>query len=482
MLKSIVLFFSLPFSLLTFVAAQQSETKSPYLIGEVTVSETNARFFCEDKASFHVDRLALTCNGSNSLGDLLAYHTPAMIRQYGPAGFLNSISLRGTGTNHTQVSWNGFSINSPTTGQADLSLIPAGFMQQVDVISGASGTSFGSGTFGGTVNMVNKPDWKNRFRIEYAADGGSFGTISNRLKVQAGNQHWQYHASFLHQHAENDFRYTDRYKYGSPVLQRQHNAFDAAGLIQSLFLNLKDGSLLEAGSWYQQKVLEVPALMGNYSAGNALQKDSAFRVFLAYRKLFGKSALMVRTAWFTDDLHYTDKVNEEDVAFSINSRIGARQLRNEAEYRYYPSDKITVGAGADYNSLNGISSNYGNRIHEDEFGLSAFMKLHLGKWTSNLGLRKEFLEGTDPGLLYSIGWRYKASNSWFSGPISPTNSGSHPLTRSTGSREEIPTCGLKKGGVSMPASKDNWFPVPGRLHCSTLPVAFFSASTTGYNG
>jgi vitamin B12 transporter len=408
-LKSILLFFCLTFYLLIPVIAQQIEPMPSYMIGEVTVLETNARFFCEDKAFFRVDRLSLSYNRNNSLGDILVYQTPAMIRQYGPAGFLTSISIRGTGTNHTQVNWNGFAINSPTTGQADLSLIPAGFMQQVDVINGASGTSFGSGTFGGTVNMVNKPDWDNRFSAEYAADAGSFGTINSRLKVVAGNHRWQYHASFLYQHAQNDFPYTDMYKYGSPVTQRQHNAFDAAGLIQSFFLNLKDGSMLEAGSWYQQKVLEVPALMGNYTASNALQKDSTFKIFLTYRKQFGKSGLMIRTAWFTDDLHYTDKISSADDGFSIDSKIGARQMRNEAEYRYTFSEKVTLGAGADYNSLNGISSNYNNRIHEDELAFSAFMKLKLGKWTGNLGLRKEFLEGYDPGLLYSFGWQYKAS-------------------------------------------------------------------------
>jgi len=166
---------------------------------------------------------------------------------------------------------------------------------------------------------------------------------------------------------------------------------------------------LESGSWYQQKVLEVPSLMGNYTASNALQKDSAFRIFLTYRKQFRRSGLMIRTAWFTDDLHYTDKIGKEDDVYSIDSKIGARQLRNEVEYRYYLSDRIILGAGADYNSLNGISGNYGNRIHENELALSAFMKLDLGKWTGDLGLRKEFLEGTSPRLLYSLGWRYKAA-------------------------------------------------------------------------
>jgi vitamin B12 transporter len=406
-LKPIIILFFLWYCLLIPSVAQQTEQATTCMIPEVMVSETNACFFCEDKASFHVDPLTLNHNGHNSLGDILICQTPVMVRQYGPAGFLSSVSVRGTGTNHTQITWNGIAINSPATGQADLSLIPAGFMQQVDVINGASGTLFGSGTFGGMVNMVNNPDWENRFATEYTADGGSFGTISNRISVQTGNHRCQYNASFLHQHADNDFPYTDRYKYGNPVLRRQHNAFAATGIIQNFFLKFKDGSMLEAGSWYQQKVLEIPALMGNYTASNALQKDSTFKIYVAYRKLIGKSVFMMRTAWLTDDLHYTDKIHAEDNAFSIDSKIGTRQLRNEAEYRYYLSGRVTLGAGADYNALSGISNNYGFRVQENEIAFSAFMKLHLGKWTGDLGLRKEFLEGPDPALLYSFGWKYK---------------------------------------------------------------------------
>lgn len=393
------------------VTAQKNESVSQYVIPEIIVTETNARFFCEDKPTFHVDPLILQHNAHDNLGTVLSCQSPVTVRLYGSSGSLASVSLRGTGTNHTQVNWNGFPINSPTTGQADLSLIPSGFMQQVDIINGASGALFGSGTFGGTVNMVNKPDWKNRAGIACTFDGGSFGTINSRVMARIGNRYIQYHISYIRQETENDFYYTDHYKYGNPVLCRKHNSYRSSGLIQNIFINLPRGNTLEAGGWYQQKIFELPALMGAYQESNAVQKDSTLRIYITYRKMFEKSRLVLKSAWFTDDLRYTDKISGDDDEFSIDSKIGARQLLNDLEYRYYFSRRLIVGAEAAFSSLTGISNNYSQRIHENEFSVSSFLKLNLGKWVGNLGLRKEYYEGTDPGLLYSLGWRYKMSES-----------------------------------------------------------------------
>ncbi len=406
------IFFFVPAYCLLFPAdAQQTDAVSHYVIHEVRLVENNARFFSEDKPAFHVDPQALSYNAHDNLGELLTFNAPALIRSYGPSGSLASVSLRGTGTNHTQVSWNGFPINSPATGQADLSLVPAGFMQQVDVVHGASGALYGSGTFGGSVNMANKPDWENRANITWTIDGGSFSTLNNRLWARVGNRNIQYHVAAIHQEAENDFRYTDRYKYGRPVLFREHNAYHSTGLMQNVFLNLPEGHRLEAGCWYQQKTLELPALMGNYSASNVMQKDSTLKLYLTYRKLFEKSGFVLKSAYFTDNIRYTDKINPRDEAYSIDSKIGVKRWLNELEYRYYLSEKLIIGACAAYNNLAGSSNNYHGRIREHELSFSAFLKITLGKWIGNLGLRREYYEGTDPGLLYTAGWRFKASES-----------------------------------------------------------------------
>ncbi len=406
--KAIILliFYAALFSL----SAQQNENIAHYHITEVTLTETNTRFFCDDYHTTQINPDVLKLNSNYDLGSILVYHSNANIRRYGSAGSLTSISLRGTGANHTQINWNGFTVNSPATGQADLSLLPAGLMQQIEITNGSSGALFGSGTFGGSVNLVNKPNWKNVYSVAYSGMGGSFGTYNNLLSLKIGRQWVQYHLSFIKQDAGNNFPYTDIYKYGAPRLRREHNEYHGKGIIQNLFFNLPRGNTVEAGCWYQQKDLQLPAIMGNYQPSNANQKDSSFRAYIRYRKLFEQASIIIKSAYFTDQLRYTNKINPDDEYYSVDSHIGSKQWLNELEYRYYWSDKIITGAAASYNYLTGISNNYRQEIKENELAVSSFIKLNMKKWIGNAGLRKEFYEGTDPRVLYSLGWRYVFSD------------------------------------------------------------------------
>jgi len=409
-LKKIFLTFFIFLVFSFFIAAQQSENTVHYNIPEVTFIESNARFFCDDYHTINIDQDVLKYNNHIDLGSLLLYQSNANIKQYGPAGSLSSVSLRGTGANHTQINWNGFPVNSPTTGQADLSLMPAGLMQNIEIINGASGALFGSGTFGGSVNMVNRPNWNNKVAVLYSFNGGSFETYNNLFSVKIGRPWIQYHFSFISQYAKNNFPYTDIYKYHNPRLRREHNEYHGTGLIQNLFFNLPQGNTVETGCWYQHKDLQLPAIMGNYQPSNAHQKDSSFRAYLRYRKLFEQASLVLKTAYFIDQLRYTNKINAHDENYSIDSHIGSKRLLNEIEYRYYWSDKIITGAAASYNYLIGISNNYSQLISEHELAVSTFIKVNMKKWIGNAGLRKEFYDGTDPGILYSLGWRYVLSD------------------------------------------------------------------------
>ena len=55
-----------------------------------------------------------------SLADMLAHNSPVYIKSHG-RGTAATVSLRGTGASHTQVMWNGMSMNSPLFGMMDLS-------------------------------------------------------------------------------------------------------------------------------------------------------------------------------------------------------------------------------------------------------------------------------------------------------------------------------------------------------------------------
>jgi outer membrane cobalamin receptor len=406
MFKSLTFSFVIILAFLGKISAQTGEMPVKHIEG-VTIIKSNRDFFSDDNPTFSLDP-PLKIDRQQNLGYMLERESGVLIRSYGGTGSLVSVSLHGTGSNHTQVSWNGFPLNSPTTGQADLSLIPSGFMQTVEIINGASGALYGSGTFGGSINMSNEPDWNNRLTAEYSFDAGSFGAFGNSLFLKTGKRRIQYHISAISGRVENDFPYRDYYRHNSPRERAEHNAFRNRGIIQNVYLNLGKGNYLEAGIWNQYKTKEMPPLMGSYHDNNAFQKDSLFRSYLCYRKISEKSALVIRSGYFSDYLHYTDKLNKEDSSLTVNSEIASRRLMNEADYRYYISSSVIVGGGASYNISTGTSVNYPGEIREHEYAFFGNLKIKWNDWILNTGLRKEFYDQINPPLQYSFGIRYKA--------------------------------------------------------------------------
>ena len=64
------------------------------------------------------DSVTLKENIALSIADVLTFNSPLFVKQYGRAT-LSTVSFRGTGPSHTQVTWNGMRINNPMFGMTD---------------------------------------------------------------------------------------------------------------------------------------------------------------------------------------------------------------------------------------------------------------------------------------------------------------------------------------------------------------------------
>ena len=127
---------------------------------------------------------ALLKNQNANLGEILMFTTPVVIQQYGGSGSLTTLSFRGTGSNHTQVNWNGFPLNAIGTGEMDLSLASTDVANQIQLIHGASGAMYGNGTFGGAIEMNNIPDWNNRLNVKFNSEIGAFDNNLKQIHFQ----------------------------------------------------------------------------------------------------------------------------------------------------------------------------------------------------------------------------------------------------------------------------------------------------------
>ena len=131
--------------------AQKSITDSIYTIQGIDVYCTRLESFALGATVQQFDSTALRNHKSESLSNLLSY-SGASIKSNG-AGGLSTLMLRGGGSSHTSIIWNGLNIQSPMSGSTDFSIFPVNMFSSVKLQYGGSGTLFGSGAVAGVVHL-----------------------------------------------------------------------------------------------------------------------------------------------------------------------------------------------------------------------------------------------------------------------------------------------------------------------------------------
>ncbi len=398
----------LGWSLLSPLVGFASDTL--HYISEVKIIQSRYSYFSEDKKITRIDSSAILYNGSSNLGEILSSLTSVNIPLYGISGSLATISLRGSGPNHTSVIWNGFPVNSITTGGIDLSLIPGYFFEEILINHGASGSVYGNGTFGGSVVIKNSPDWDNRYDVKLSAEYGSFEYRNYGFKIMFGSPQIQYKIYGFYNSAENDFPYRDIEKSGNPELRLGHNQLRNVGIIQNGYLKLNNNNSIDFGLWYQVKQKEIPEIMGSYGQSNQVQHDSSFKAFVKWSKLFRQSSLEIKTAYLYDYLRYTDKNNASDDFYSIDSRINTGRILGDINYRYYLNRYVSLDVGGVYSFHSAKTGNYTGSEEENHTDIFTGVKFKSSGLVTNFTLRRMFSKYRDPGLLYSLGFNYQILN------------------------------------------------------------------------
>ncbi|MDQ3048949.1 MAG: Plug domain-containing protein, partial [Bacteroidota bacterium] len=127
---------------------QSPDPDSSLQLNVVEVSGSRQTVFSSGNKTETLDSLLLEKYNTN-LADILINESQIFIKSYG-LGSLATTSFRGAGSSHTAVLWNGFNLQSPMNGLLDVSLVPSGFIKNIQIQYGGSGALWGSGAVGGT--------------------------------------------------------------------------------------------------------------------------------------------------------------------------------------------------------------------------------------------------------------------------------------------------------------------------------------------
>ncbi|MDA3844755.1 MAG: TonB-dependent receptor plug domain-containing protein, partial [Candidatus Kapabacteria bacterium] len=113
-------------------------------------------------------------SSSLQISDVLENVPGVFIKNYGGAGGMKTISMRGTSAQQTIVMIDGMRINSNQNGIVDLSTLPMSFIDDIEVVRGGNAAFFGGNSVGGAVNIRTNID-KQSAKINASAKYGSYG-------------------------------------------------------------------------------------------------------------------------------------------------------------------------------------------------------------------------------------------------------------------------------------------------------------------
>ncbi len=309
-----------------------------------------------------LDSAILKENIALSIADVLAFNSPIFVKQYGRAT-LSTVSFRGTGPSHTQVTWNGMRINNPMLGMTDFSMIPSYFIDDASLLHGTSSVNETGGGLGGLVRLSTTPAAADGFGLQYVQGIGMYRTFDEFLRLTWGDEHWQVSTRAVYQSSANDFKYRNRDKkeniydedkniIGSyyPTERNKSGAFDDVHVLQEVYYNTGRGDRFGLNAWYINSNRELPVTTTDYADDRQFenrQREHTLRSIVSwdhYRSTWKTAAKAgyIHT-WMAYD--YRRDPGSGTMTSMTRARNKVNTLYGQVEGEYTPNDRWFFTAG-----------------------------------------------------------------------------------------------------------------------------------------
>lgn len=351
-----------------------------------------------------LDTTALQAHTTGTLAELLTASSPIYVKSYGQ-GSLATTSIRGASAAHTQVIWNGITINSPMPGQADFSTVPVLFIDRADIYFGAGSARFSSGGLGGSILLTTTPDWQNKLRINVQQQVGSFSTWNSNALVETGNQRFQLSTRIMHGQSKNDYPYLNigASRTNPPTEHRYNAGWQQSGLLQQAFYRPDDNTTISVRLWVQDNDRNLPPnILVQVPENNESYRETNIRAVAGVVRYFGKSKLSLQSGFMHSLSEY------ENVISFINTQNRISSSLNEASYTLQSAKNLlfTVTGKFDYHQVN--SKNYAQLQKRRQGSITA--SGFYSPWPQlqlNMLVRQEALDNSWAPLAPAAGFNYQ---------------------------------------------------------------------------
>ena len=115
---------------------------------------------------------------AKNLGEIIEGELGISYKNNGPLGQTQSVFMRGASSAQTLVLIDGRRVNDVALGTADFTAIPANMIERVEIIRGSGAAVYGTGAFGGVINVITKKATPLTPNVNPYFSYGTFNTIN----------------------------------------------------------------------------------------------------------------------------------------------------------------------------------------------------------------------------------------------------------------------------------------------------------------
>ena len=329
----------------------------------VTVTESQRRHTLTSTAPLHLlDRRDMLSMGITDMADALHRLPGITLRDYGGAGGMKTVSVRGFGAKHTGVSYDGVMLSECQSGEIDLSRYSLDNVEGLSLTIGDNDDIFISARQSSTPAVLNIETLRMRTddtrpHLTAQVKQGSFGLISPFVRYEQNlSNRFAFSLVGEYTYADNDYPYSIQNGNETVSDRRSNSRMNSWHGELNFLYQTNRVSRLSGKLYYYDNDRQLPGQVHYYTnlSGEALRDRNAFGQLLYQTRWDDKLSLKWLAKYNWAESVYRDRMMQGGVN---DASYWQREVYSSAVLLYTPDERWAMDYSMDYafNNLNGSS-------------------------------------------------------------------------------------------------------------------------------
>lgn len=329
----------------------------------VIVTESQRRHTLTSTAPLHLlDRRDMLSMGITDMADALHRLPGITLRDYGGAGGMKTVSVRGFGAKHTGVSYDGVMLSECQSGEIDLSRYSLDNVEGLSLTIGDNDDIFIPARQSSTPAVLNIETLRMRTddtrpHLTAQVKQGSFGLISPFVRYEQNlSNRFAFSLVGEYTYADNDYPYSIQNGNETVSDRRSNSRMNSWHGELNFLYQTNRVSRLSGKIYYYDNDRQLPGQVHYYTnlSGEALRDRNAFGQLLYQTRWDDKLSLKWLAKYNWAESVYRDRMMQGGVN---DASYWQREVYSSAVLLYTPDERWAMDYSMDYafNNLNGSS-------------------------------------------------------------------------------------------------------------------------------